>query len=807
MRTLLLLRGAPGSGKSTWIRENNLEQYTLEADSFRQLISNPIMTLDGEYRITQDSDRLAWDMLYKALEHRMRRGDFTIIDATHATKTSMQDYKKLIEQYRYRVYYKTVDCSLEELLERNQTRPEHKRIPEEGIRQKYALLQTNDVPNFATEINDLSEIDNFYTMDANKYKDIKVIGDVQGCYTVLMEALSDFNPETLYIFAGDLLDRGIENDKVLQWAFEHAKDPNVIFIRGNHDVHLENWAFEALDENGDPIKLPHVFNYKTRPQLLGQKDYEQYEIGLRVNDEATDLYYAVNDQITDIPVFWYKDKLVEKPRMTFRDGYVHLIDPYQVRHNTNYSTFTVDEFKLKKRTRDLIRRFRDAVALEFHGRKYFINHAGISALPKMTFIPSFQLIRGVGKYETQIDEIWEESFQKGNTQGFIQVHGHRHTDSTEHSICLEDNVEYGGNLCVLHITENGHSVQKYANTVFRIPQTDTESDSVAKPWIVDTANPTTNSMIRNKHIRVKSLDHNLYSLNFTSRAFEKGIWDTETVKARGLFVDQTTGNIKMRSYNKFFAIGEQEETQISNLKKSVKFPLIAHKKYNGFLGIASTINGEFVLATKSTTEGEYVDYFREIFDQLTQNEKDQLKDLSKKYDCSFTFEVEHTSDRHIIDFDKNSLTILDAIPNSFEFNGIDIDSAFSNNVLDQLKITSPFFKRKEVIATFDDIPTLMRYIKEHDYDRDSEGLVLTDQNGFMFKVKYAYYREVKRLRGLHENAIKSLRTSTAIKLNKAITDVQVRFLNWLRDKDNAYIFETHIIDIFRDFEKDCGKQL
>lgn len=99
------------------------------------------------------------------------------------------------------------------------------------------------------------------------------------------------------------------------------------------------------------------------------------------------------------------------------------------------------------------------------------------------------------------------------------------------------------------------------------------------------------------------------------------------------------------------------------------------------------------------------------------------------------------------------------------------------------------------------------YIKEHDYDRDSEGLVLTDQNGFMFKVKYAYYREVKRLRGLHENAIKSLRTSTAIKLNKAITDVQVRFLNWLRDKDNAYIFETHIIDIFHDFENDCGKQL
>ena len=43
MRTLLLLRGAPGAGKSTWIEENNLQNYTLEADKFRQLTSNPVL--------------------------------------------------------------------------------------------------------------------------------------------------------------------------------------------------------------------------------------------------------------------------------------------------------------------------------------------------------------------------------------------------------------------------------------------------------------------------------------------------------------------------------------------------------------------------------------------------------------------------------------------------------------------------------------------------------------------------------------------------------------------------------------------
>lgn len=59
MRTLLLLRGAPGSGKSTWIKENNLENYTLEVDLFRNLISNPVLGLDGNFKITQANDKKA----------------------------------------------------------------------------------------------------------------------------------------------------------------------------------------------------------------------------------------------------------------------------------------------------------------------------------------------------------------------------------------------------------------------------------------------------------------------------------------------------------------------------------------------------------------------------------------------------------------------------------------------------------------------------------------------------------------------------------------------------------------------------
>ena len=40
MRVLLLFRGAPGCGKSTYIHENGLDSYTLSADTIRMQYTN-----------------------------------------------------------------------------------------------------------------------------------------------------------------------------------------------------------------------------------------------------------------------------------------------------------------------------------------------------------------------------------------------------------------------------------------------------------------------------------------------------------------------------------------------------------------------------------------------------------------------------------------------------------------------------------------------------------------------------------------------------------------------------------------------
>lgn len=811
MRTLLLLRGAPGAGKSTWIEENNIQNYTLEADKFRQLTSNPILGTDGQLQITQDNDRLAWELLFQALESRMHRGDFTIIDATHSSEAMFNKYKGLVEKYRYKVYYKNFDISLEELKRRNNIRPEHKQIPINAIERMKALIDNTKPSSFASEIEDISEIINYWTDDlTDKYEQVKIIGDIQGCYSVLKEAIgSDLDSKTKYIFAGDLLDRGIENKDVLDFILSIYTKPNVVFIEGNHDTHLRNWAMDSWDlkKSGEP-KIPREFKFKTLPQLLCQKPKSDFKINTYTNEDW-DIYYTVNNQKTKIPVWTTEDEsgqtIITEPYLKYKDGTLWL-KPHQTSKteiDTGISINEIDSEKLKSKVRQFVRRFRLAYAFEFHGEKYFVNHGGISALPDMTTISGDQLIRGVGGYEFQIDEAWEHSYLNNKTQGFTQVHGHRHTESTEHSICLEDDVEYGGNLVVLDITKDGHKINKFKNTVFKVP-TEDDFECERKAWIEDTQNPTTNKMIHDKYIKVKDLDDNLMSLNFTEKAFRKGKWNKNTITARGLFVDKTSGDIKIRSYNKFFNINENTETSVRELKKKVKYPLMAYDKYNGFLGIASSVNGKFTLASKSTTKGPFVEYFQEIFNNLTDSEKEQLKQLSETYNCSFTFEVMHIDDRHIIDFNENRLIILDAIPNSYDINGVTVDAEFSEKVLSQLKIESDFFSRKELVKTFNDMADLMRYIHEHKHDRTSEGLVIEDQNGYMFKVKYEYYTELKRLRGIKDMVKANYHNKNVTQYANNAT--QVAFAAWCKKQPFEKLKDGHIIDLFKEYETQLGSK-
>ena len=263
MRTLLLLRGAPGCGKSTWIREHGLEDYALSADKIRMMCAGPKLMPDGTVAIDATNDTVVWKTLFQLLEIRMQNGEFTVIDATNSKASDINKYKDLCDSYKYRIY--CVDMTglpVETCKERNRSRPELQQVPDEAIDKIYARFETQKIPSGVTVIGP-DELDRIWMkrIDLSEYKAVHHIGDIHGSYTALMEYFKDgLKDDECYIFLGDYLDRGIENADVLKFLLEIYEKPNVFLLEGNHERWL--WVYG----NGGTTKSKE-FEFFTRQEL------------------------------------------------------------------------------------------------------------------------------------------------------------------------------------------------------------------------------------------------------------------------------------------------------------------------------------------------------------------------------------------------------------------------------------------------------------------------------------------------------------------------------------------------------------
>lgn len=226
MRTLVIFRGSPACGKSTFIKEHNLEQYTLSADNIRLMCQSPVLTVDGRQAISCTNDKKVWNILFDILEERMIRGEFIVVDATNSKTAEMTRYKKIAETYRYRIIcVDMTDLPIEECKRRNKLRqPSYKIVSEHVIDNQYSRFETQQIPSGIKVIKP-EEFENeiqFKSIDLSNYKKIHHIGDIHGCYTVLNEYLKDgLNKDEMYIFTGDFCDRGIEKCKSIKLLIQH----------------------------------------------------------------------------------------------------------------------------------------------------------------------------------------------------------------------------------------------------------------------------------------------------------------------------------------------------------------------------------------------------------------------------------------------------------------------------------------------------------------------------------------------------------------------------------------------------------
>ena len=246
MRDLYIMQGVPGSGKSTIIKKLGIEHYTVSSDAIRLLFDSVQMDTDNGFGIPQFHNKKVFRLLNEIVETRMHNGALTIIDATHVRVADIERYKKLAKDYRYRVYVVQFDVQLEELMRRDKERG-FRKVGEDVILRMYNTFkeERNKMPKFV-EVISPEEFESRLQqrpMDLSGYSKIHHIGDIHGCNTVLQSYLmNDLNPNHFYIFHGDLLDRGIENAKVLKFMMSIQDKKNVIILKGNHELHLENYA-------------------------------------------------------------------------------------------------------------------------------------------------------------------------------------------------------------------------------------------------------------------------------------------------------------------------------------------------------------------------------------------------------------------------------------------------------------------------------------------------------------------------------------------------------------------------------------
>ena len=749
-----MLRGAPGSGKSTWVEENKLTPYTLSADGIRQMISGLVYDNTGKQVISQQHDGEVWRLLMKCLEDRMDRGEFVVVDATHYRAALLQQYKKLISKYRYRAYvvdFTDVDEATAQ--KRNRWRDGYKFVPPEAIHKMYTVFNSDykEVSNRFNVITRKEAVDMLYRdmlFDYDGYRKVVVFGDIHGCYEPLKRYFDDhvLDEDVAYIFTGDYLDRGIQNREVAEFLLSVKDRKNVLLLEGNH----ERW--------------------------------------LRMYSEGEDVRYTDEE----------RNMLRKYVGREFWDG----VSKHQIR-NRGFREKTAPQLEglSKKDLRQLCRRMGQMAYIGFRGKRYFISHGGCPMLPSL-FVPACQYIDGTGEYE-DVDALYE-NWLKNTDEKEILVHAHRnvfHYPAKINDRCynLCSDIEYGKPLRIMEITDAGIEVLEYNNPVYDKAMAERRLQDDLTKELPATENELIAQLNATNLVEKKRQPNGAISYNFTRTAFSDARWNHLTCTARGLFIKDD--KIVARSYNKFFNWGERNNTTDKGLHETLKFPVTAYGKENGFLALVASMDGKLKVCSKSSMTGEYAGYIRNMIDaQWTDELKEKVRRYSEEHDSTFVFEcIETERDPHIVRYGRSRLVLLDIVKNSFAYENLPYDGL--------VKVAKEFgLECKEKKRVFKDWSELWDYYKSVKASFDAyrpfeEGVVLVDANNFMVKLKTPAYLWWKKKRSI----LQSLQAGHTVKPVYGIpADIKVfGLMNRLKDEgklDGMSILDVQ--DIFWKENKD-----
>ena len=275
-----------------------------------------------------------------------------------------------------------------------------------------------------------------------------------------------------------------------------------------------------------------------------------------------------------------------------------------------------------------------------------------------------------------------------------------------------------------------------------------------------------NEMANNDLVRVKESGvPGVVACNFTRKAFYKGAWDAQTVRARGLFLDKNTGAVVARGYDKFFNVGQSgAPATIRDLateaareaRDNEHYNVTLRKKHNGFLAIVSTIGGNLVVLSKSGITAYSREAERILREQIGDAGCERLRRVLADNNLSATFECISKRDPHMVYYAKDEMIFLDFIHNAPDYDPMPFDAAFT--VIRAVDPLMPVAESKTLAYWWmwenaDDLAGIITRMAERASCEHAEGYVISYGDGRMAKIKARWYTRAKWLRPMVQNAI------------------------------------------------------
>lgn len=500
MRVLLLMRGIPASGKSTWIKQQGLDKFTLCADDLRLLVAAPVLTPSKIALSVENSTPNSSKILLNAENLVPNLSENSLNLDENLPNLNTQNSVSNLNENLLNSSKNSPNLNAENFtpnLSENST-PNSNKISSNADKSSfllYKISQNND--NFVWQLlfellemrmknGDFCLVDATHTSNdairryenlCEKYRYRIFVVDFSECPLSLAKERNlgrlgtseahKFVPNKVIEFMHKRLQNAINSPLPKRFAVIKPEEFDFVVpkatdlnkyrrihhigdIQGSYSAVLDYFKFISKCDNADISSIKECLKPDEYYIFVG--DFLDRGV------ENGEVLRAMCD-IMELPNVCLLEGNHEKWLRAWGEG--------EDVGESEFGKFTAPDIEgkglTKQHARALCRRLRQCAYYEFDGKIVLVTHGGLPTLPSnLALIATRTMIYGSGEYEdmSACAEIWAQS----TAANAYQIFGHRNQTNlpmrvNERSFVLEGGVEFGGELRVVILSKSGEKFE------------------------------------------------------------------------------------------------------------------------------------------------------------------------------------------------------------------------------------------------------------------------------------------------------------------------------------------------------------